>query len=200
MTICNSFFFITRNSIIKENKSQQILNSIFKEAYLKQNIFTSKFIQYCLFIFNNDNEESTTDKDLERLRGNIKNIISGIDNLNDINLCFFNAKYYSNFCDNYDYFFNINTLFEKEYKNYIKSKTLFYKTPGLNNIKNDGFFDFLFKKLNSKLETLFDIKLKKIKKQKKDDKLEEFINKKFKEISQYESLDPAELEKKKKKY
>ena len=199
MTICNSFFFITKNSVIKENKSQQILNSIFKEAYLKKNLFTSKFIKYCLFIFNNDNEESTTDKDLERLRGNIQNIIRGIDNLNDINLCFFNAKYYSNFCDNYDYFFN-RSLLEKEYKNYIRSKTLIYKTPGGNNTnKNDGFFDFFLKRLNYKLESIFYIKLKKIKNQKKDDKLEEFINKKFIEISKYENIDPAELGKKKEK-
>ena len=200
MTICNSFFFITKNSVIKENKSEQILNSIFREAYLKKNLLTSRFIKYCLFIFNNDDEESTTKEDLERLRGNIKNIINGNYNLNDINLCFFNAKYYSYFCDNYNYFFSISNLFKKEYKNYLKSKTLFYKTPGANNTnKNDGFFDFFFKQLNSKLETIFNIKLNKIKKQKIDDKLEEFINKKFKEISQYESIDPAKLEKKKEK-
>ena len=66
MSICNLFIFVVRNSFIKENTTKRILDSIFTHAKEKKNKLTSQFIKSCLFVLNNDQNQATTQKNLEK--------------------------------------------------------------------------------------------------------------------------------------
>ena len=65
MSICNSFIFVVRNSVIKEVKNKEILENIFTQARNQRNKLSSGFIQNCLFVLNNDNSQTTNKEDIE---------------------------------------------------------------------------------------------------------------------------------------
>ena len=125
MSICNSFIFVVRNSVIKENTCQSKLKEIFDLAKEGKNKFFSQFIKSCLFILNNDIDQSNNESELNKVKGEIKYMLNfkklenekeqeKIENFDDIKLCFFNAKYYDNYCCNYNYFYNLDNLFKNE--------------------------------------------------------------------------------------
>ena len=152
MSICNSFFFTIKNSVIKENNNQIVLNSLFNEAKEQKQILPSLFIKSCLFILNNDRSQSIDKKDVDKAKEDINYLIKGI-NKDNINLCFYNAKYYSNYNDNKNYFFNIKQTFEFEYQNYLSFKRNIFKTPEKVRGKNyKTFIEYIFKKLNEKIK------------------------------------------------
>jgi len=166
LSICNSFIFVVRNSVIKENSCQRQLNSLFE--YAQQNCFISKFVKSSLFILNNDLDQSTTENDLNQVCDDIiqmiynKNMnLDDIKNLRkDIKLCFFNAKYYYNFCSNYNYFYDLDNLLHKEYKNYKVSKYHYYQNPKSNKqTKDKGFFEYFIKNLKNKVKNTFHEKI-----------------------------------------
>ena len=109
ISICNSFIFVVRNSVIKENTCQSKLKEIFDLAKEEKNKFFSQFIKSCLFILNNDIDQSNNESELNKVKGEIKYMLNfkklenekekeqeKIKNFDDIKLCFFNAKYYDN--------------------------------------------------------------------------------------------------------
>ena len=160
MSICNSFIFVVRNTVIKENNTKKVLDSIFNQAKEQKNKLTSKFIKSCLFVLNNDQNQETTKDELVKAKADIQTVINGI-NSNDINLCFFNAKYYLKYCDNFNYFSNIKNLIDYEYKNYIDNKNHIIKNPeSIQSNIQKSFCEYLYKKLINK-ENLFDAKMKK---------------------------------------
>ena len=152
MSICNSFFFTIKNSVIKENNNQIVLNSLFNEAKEQKQILPSLFIKSCLFILNNDRSQSSDKKDVDKAKEDINYLIKGI-NKDNINLCFYNAKYYSNYNDNKNYFFNIKQTFEFEYQNYLSFKRNIFKSPEKVRGKNyKTFIEYMFKKLSEKIK------------------------------------------------
>ena len=166
LSICNSFIFVVRNSVIKENSCQRQLKSLFE--YAQQNSFISKFVKSSLFILNNDLEQSTTENDLNQVKDDIiqmiynKNMnLDDVKNIRkDIKLCFFNAKFYYNFCSNYNYFYDLDNLLHKEYKNYKDSKYSYYRNPKSNKQTEDkGFFEYFYKNLKNKVKNTFDVKI-----------------------------------------
>ena len=166
LSICNSFIFVVRNSVIKENSCQRQLKSLFE--YAQQNSFISKFVKSSLFILNNDLEQSTTENDLNQVKYDIiqmiynKNMnLDDVKNIRkDIKLCFFNAKFYYNFCSNYNYFYDLDNLLHKEYKNYKDSKYSYYRNPKSNKQTEDkGFFEYFYKNLKNKVKNTFDVKI-----------------------------------------
>ena len=159
MSICNSFIFVVRNSVIKENSAKIVLDSIFNQAKEQKNKLTSQFIKSCLFILNNDQSQSTTKDDLERAKGDMQSIIKGI-NSDDINLCFFNAKYYLNYRDNFNYFSNIKELIDDEFKNYNEKKSEIIRNPSAHVNIQKSFSEYFYKALVNK-QSLFDTKKKK---------------------------------------
>ena len=159
MSICNSFIFVVRNSVIKENNAKIVLDSIFNQAKEQKNKLTSQFIKSCLFILNNDKDQSTTKDDLERAKGDIQSIIKGI-NSDDINLCFFNAKYYLNYRDNFNYFSNIKELIDDEFKNYNEKKNELIRNPSAHDNIQKSFCEYFYKALVNK-QRLFDTKKEK---------------------------------------
>ena len=109
MSICNCFVFVIRNSLIKVKMNHTILNSIFTQAKEQKKKSSSQFVNSCLFVFNNDNPKSTTEKNIEKAKKDIQEIINGEDKDN-IKVCFFNAKFYLNFYSINNYYFNLYFL------------------------------------------------------------------------------------------
>jgi len=186
MSICNNFIFVVRNSVIKEKNAKRILDSIFQQAKEQKKKLSSQFIKSCLFILNNDVNQSVTKNDLEKARGDIKNIIKGVEE-KDINLCFFNAKYYSNYCYNFDYFFNLNHSLLSEYDNYLNLRNRIFTNPGsIEFMINGTFRDYLLSILVQKVKQ-FDVKIDK--NQKISQNVEIEVSDSFNQIPQNENID-----------
>ena len=152
MGISNSFIFTIKNSIIKDNNNLIILNTIFNEAKYQKKVLPSLFIKSCLFIINNDKSESISQKDIDRAKEDIKYLIKDTKKDN-INLCFYNAKYYSKYSNNRNYFFNRKQTFEFEYNKYLSLQRNFFKNP--ENAKgkiHKNFTDYLIKILGEKIK------------------------------------------------
>ena len=161
MNICNTFVFTVKNSCIREKNSNSILYKIFEQVKKEKKLSISSFIKSCLFIFNNDNDQNTSEYDINLGKDDIVKLIPGIDKEN-INLCFFNAKYYNNYLNNYNYFYNLKETIFKEYKNYKDYNMNIYKYPELSaNKKYNAFCRYLSSTLDQKIEKLFESKINK---------------------------------------
>ena len=158
MTICNSFFFIVKNLRIKESNNALILNNLFLKTMDQTNIISSnKFIKSCFFIVNNEKEQTTSDIDLESGKRQIQGIIKNEIEKENINLSFFNAEFYSHFNNYYNYFFDIDFLFKKEYKNFQEYNSNIFKYPEkyISNKKYETFYAYLNTAINNKKKKLF---------------------------------------------
>ena len=185
MSICNSFIFVVRNTVIKENAAKKVLDSIFNLAKEQKNKLTSQFIKSCLFVLNNDQNQETTQNELEKAKTDIQTVINGISS-NDVNLCFFNAKYYLKFCDNFNYFSNIKKLIDYEYKNYNDNKSQIIKNPELSQVNiQKSFCEYFYKNLVNKVN-LFDAKMKKS--QQIIPEIDSDVTSKFNEINEKEKM------------
>jgi hypothetical protein len=184
MSICNSFIFVMKNSVIKENSTKRVLDSIFTQAKEQKNKFTSQFIKSCLFVLNNDNSQSTTQKDLEKAKKDVQTVINGI-NTNDVNLCFFNAKYYLKYCENCNYFSNIKELIDNEFKNYNDNKNELIKNPSIQVNIQKSFCEYFYNILVNK-KNLFESKMKNS--QKISPEVESDFTEKFNEINERENM------------
>ena len=163
------FIFTLRNSIIKENNTKLVLEQLFNQVKNQKKQFKSGFVKSCLFLLNNDNCLETTFEDKEKAKKDIIDMIYTNDTVdkNDIKLSFFNAKYYCDYCNNYNYFFNLKKTFPLEYENYLNSKINIFKCPEISKYKScNSFFEYLQKKLSEKIINLFGIKNNKLKKTK----------------------------------
>jgi len=186
MSICNSFVFVVRNSVIKENTTKEVLDSIFTQAKEQKGKFVSQFIKSCLFILNNGPNQATTQNDLERAKGDVQTIIKGINSLNDINLCFFNAKYYLKYCDNFNYFSDIKELIDNEYKNYNDNKSQIIKNPESSQASiQKSFCEYFYNILLNKKD-LIAVKMKKG--QQISPEIESDVTEKLNEINEKENM------------
>jgi hypothetical protein len=152
MSICNAFIFVVRNSLIKENDTKKILDSMFTQIKKQKNKLSNQFIKSCLFVLNNDNKQSTGDNEIETAKKDIKDVIRGVEKEN-INITFFNAKYYSNYCLNYNYFFNVENLFKMEHDIFTTYQNNMFKYPeSFKSKKYKTFGDFMYKELIDKIK------------------------------------------------
>ena len=185
LSICNSFIFVVRD-FIKTNASKIQLNLIFNQAKDEKLVFLSKFIKTCLFIVNHDENQNSSDENINKAKIDIQTLIKGVD-YDDIKLCFFNAKYYSNYCSNYNYFYEWENTFKTEYNNYkYPNYYLSNYCPGfLNSFLSKNIKDFpkhLYSLLIKKAK-IFNINYKK-NLQKIDNQIEISINNSFKGINE----------------
>ena len=99
MKSCNIFLFVAFNLTIKESNNKKMLDNLYNQMSQFLGIPTQAFIKKCIFIINCDKDQDMSNKSLNQAKKDIIQIINGLDesNLNDINVCFFNAKYYENF-------------------------------------------------------------------------------------------------------
>ena len=152
ISICNSFIFVVKNSVIKETLTKDKIEEIFREAMEQKKKLPSGFIKSCLFILNNDNTQTKTEEDLEIAKEDINSIIKQIDKKN-INVSFFNAKYYLNYIINYNFFFKIQNTFQKEYKKFFAYKNdIFVNPEKYNNKKFNSFCEFINKEIVDRIK------------------------------------------------
>ena len=122
----------------KDNKS--ILDS-FIQAKENKKKFSSLFIKSSLFIFNKDVNQTSTKEDIEKAKNDIQSLIKGIDK-NNINMFFFNTKYFIYLYSYYYYIYNLDKTLQFEYENYNynNNKYNFFMKPfSNNNIINESF-------------------------------------------------------------
>ena len=152
MSICNSFIFVVRNSVIKEVKNKEILENIFTQARNQRNKLSSGFIQNCLFVLNNDNSQTTNKEDIENAKKDIREILN-LNEKNEVNAVFFNAKYYNHYLDYFNYFFKIKKTFNDEYHKFRNYKNNIFKNPELYKDKAfHNFCGFIYKDLTNKIK------------------------------------------------
>ena len=159
MTMCNSFIFVVKNSVIKEERAKTFLDSIFQQAKVQKRKLSSEFIKSCLFIFNNFEKKIIDNNNLDTAKKDIKDIIGGINNLNDIKLIFYNALSYTEYSNFSNYFFDLDKTFKDEYDNYNKSNTIgnFFLHPFKTLLHK--YNDYLLDKIEEKRKNI-DIKFK----------------------------------------
>ena len=175
MSICNSFIFVVKNSVIKENKTEKILNEIFTQAKEQKKKSSSQYAKSCLFVFNNEEAINPTDRDINKAKSDIQKIINGLD-IDSINLCFFNAKYYSKYCSNLSYFFNLKNTFSNELKNFSYYNNSIYIYPEMIKSKICTFCDYFSKLLTQNIKKLGFEEVK------QDQKSDEIVKKEIDEI------------------
>ena len=195
LSMSSAFIFVLRNAIIKENNTKSILDYIFNETKIQKEKVYSGIIKSCSFILNIDKSYNAGDEDLAKAKKDIQQIIGNENEKqeNDINLCFFNAKYYIDYCNDFTYFFNLEETFENECKNYKIIKNNKFKYPRLyGNKKDRTFFEFLYKQLNDILKTKFGIK-KKITSQNIHDNIREKIKVIYDDLTEKKYINMEEI-------
>ena len=178
MSICNSFIFVSRNSVIKSKETKYALDSFIKAKENKMK-FSSQLIRSSLFVFNIDISQTSNQEDLDKAKKDIKELIRGVEE-KDIKLSFFNAKYYLNFCSVYNYFNNWEKSMRNEYDNYSKMNSGFFISADetkINSTFPKHLLDLLIEKVGK-----FNVKIKKS--QKYDKEIEECVIKFLKEIGE----------------
>ena len=181
MSICNSFIFVVKNSVIKENKTQKILNQIFTQAKEQKKKSSSQYAKSCLFVFNNEEAINPTDNDIMKAKSDIQKIINGLDQ-DSINLCFFNAKLHSKYCSDFNFFFNLKNSFSNEFKNFSSYNNSIFIYPEMVKSKlNKTFCEYFSKLLTQKIKQLG---FKEVKQnQKCDENVKNEIDEIFNELS-----------------
>lgn len=134
---CNLFLFVVFNLKIKENDNQKMLDSLFKNMTNFRGITSKAFLKKCLFIVNSDSQQEISPRTEAQAKNDVLSVIShkeknDLKDLNDINICFFNAKYYENYLSQIRYYQSGGYIVLKEYNEYRKKKDKFFK----------GLFDF----------------------------------------------------------
>ena len=188
MSICNSFVFVLRNSVIKDNDTKKTMDLLFSESKGQKKELASKFIKSSLFVLNNEINQTTTQTDLENAKGEICSILN-LKERKNINLCFFNAKYYLNYCNNKNYYSNIEQLIDSEYKNYDNNRWIIYTNPGsIKSTMNSSFCEFFYNELKNKIGD-FNKSYKAIaKEQAINESISSQIDKKFEKIQENENF------------
>ena len=191
MNICNAFIFVVRNSVIKEKEKKEMLDKLFIKSMMNKEKLPSGFIKSCLFVFNNDNKQNTTEEDLIIAKEDIRSIIKRIPDEDNINACFFNAKYYQKYQNNFNYFYNIYQTIIGSYNNYKNFSQEKYIDPEkFNRRLFSNFGEYLHKILDDKIRSL---KLGKIKKFVPNKYVEKEVNETIKILEKYGCIAPNEV-------
>ena len=153
MKSCNLFLFIVFNLKIKEKDNHRMLNNLYQTMSQYREIPCEAFIKKCLFVINCDTDQDTSQKSLIQAKNDIISVISGLNKniINNINVCFFNAKFYENFVKLFQYYNSASELIENEYNGYLK--LLEYLWRGINDsIKGRTFSKYLTDVLKEKIK------------------------------------------------
>ena len=157
---CYLFVFVVFNLTIKENKNQNLLNRIFQKKAKSRGITSNTFLEKCLFIVNADEKQEISEKTLNQAKADIIYIINNKKNknyFNDINICFYNAKFYEQYLSKLIYYKSGVNIIQTEYKAYknLKAKSL----KGLiDDISYGSFYKYLSKKLQDNIKNDIEIR------------------------------------------
>ena len=121
MKSCNIFLFVVFNLKIKETDNKKMLDNLYHQMKTYRGIPSEAFIKKCLFIINCDRDQDTTEKSIIQAKNDIISVVNGLNPsiFKDINVCFFNAKYYENYIYKSRYYNDGYSLIEYEYNEYL---------------------------------------------------------------------------------
>ena len=113
LKICTSFLFVNKDSPLNTNENSQILNSTFysirKDSKLKdKNIF----LKNCSFVLNMFSILNENEKNIEKVKDGISEILFRKKDASYINACYFNAQQYSEYLQYKNYYNNINVVLQ----------------------------------------------------------------------------------------
>ena len=150
---CNIFLFVVFNLKIKENDNQRMLDNLYKKMKKFRGLTINTFINKCLFIVNCDKNQDTSEKSLIQAKNDIIQAIEGLDkkNMKDINVCFFNAKFYENYIFKLKYYNDPEFLFEFEEIEFIRVLDKFWKGI-IEKVKGSSFNKYLLKQLEENVK------------------------------------------------
>jgi len=192
MKSCNIFLFIVFNLRIKETDNQRMLKELYeKMRNFRDNMPIGAFVRKCLFIVNCDKDQDKSEKSINQAKNDIKTAIKGLEkeDKKNINVCFFNAKFYENYITKFGYYNSIESLFQYEHTEYLRSQDKFWKGL-LDKIKGSTFNKYLIEQLKDNVKS--DIKEKKF--EEKKIKPDDDIVKAIKDINKYNELSLKEKE------
>ena len=170
INMCHIFMYVVFNQKIKENDNYKMLNNLYYNMMKEKNIDAKEFIKRCLFIINFDKDQDTSQKTLLEAKKDIIKILPDLNEnfINDLNLCFFNAKYFENYVLLYKYYNSFAYLIKNEFEQYLKLQEKLSKGQ-IDSIKGGIFSKFFLNQLKGNVNK--DIKDKFIEKDIKPDKL-----------------------------
>ena len=191
MKSCNIFLFIVFNLRIKENDNQKMLENLYNQMSKFRDIPISAFVKKCLFIINCDKDQDKSEKSINQAKNDIIKAINGLknDDKENINVCFFNAKYYENYVFKFGYYNSIESLIHFEYTEYLRAQDKFWKGL-LDKIKGSTFNKYLIEQLKDNVKS--DIKEKKFEEKKVNP--DDNIVKTIEDINKYNELSFKEKE------
>ena len=190
LSFCNSYIFTVKNSIIKEEATKKNLYTIFNQ--IKNEKKSSVFIKSFIFILNNFDSQITEENDIIRAKKDIKYIIDSndlnIEKENDeINVCIYNAQFYSDYRNLYNYFNNIESSLDDEFSKYLRKKNNIFKYPeSAEDNYNDSFCDYLDEEIDNKIRDELRLNVNEYKSQKINEKVKNsllYILNKFKDFN-----------------
>ena len=154
MKSCNLFLFIVFNLKIREAGNKKMLDDLYNQMSTFRGIPKQAFIKKCLFIINCDKDQDTSDKSLLQAKHDIISVVVGLDesNYKDINVCFFNAKYYENYIYKSSYYNSPEKLILYENKEYKKMQEQRWKGL-IDKIRGGTFNKYLKEQLKDNIIT-----------------------------------------------
>ena len=146
------FIYVVFNQKIKENDNNKMLNKIYNNIIQEKRFDDKEFIKRCLFIINFDKDQDTSIKSILQAKDDILKILKNLNNsyINDLNLCFYNAKFYENYLLKYNYYNSFSNLIKNEINQFIKLKELFNKGE-IENFKGGPFNKYFLNKLKENI-------------------------------------------------
>jgi GTP-binding protein EngB required for normal cell division len=151
---CNIFLFVVFNLKILEKDNQKMLKQLYTKMAELRNIPCQAFINKCLFIINCDQIQKISDETEKLSKNDIIKVfnLKGNDADKEVNVCFFNAKFYESYNSKLKYYTSIPFLFEVEYKGFKESQEKFWKGK-VDRIKGKTFIKYLLEKLKENIRT-----------------------------------------------
>ena len=153
INMCHIFMYVVFNQKIKENDNHKMLNNLYNNMLKEKNIDAKEFIKRCLFIINFDKDQDTSKNTLLQAKKDIIKILPDLNEqyIDDLNLCFFNAKYFENYVLKYKYYNSFEYLIESEHNQYLILQEQLSKGQ-INSIKGGTFNKFFFNQLKENIK------------------------------------------------
>ena len=153
INMCHIFMYVVFNQKIKENDNHKMLNNLYNNMIKEKNIDAKEFIKRCLFIINFDKDQDTSQKTLLEAKKDIIKILPDLNEnfLNDLNLCFFNAKYFENYVLKYKYYNSFEYLIKNEFDQFLRLQEQLSKGQ-INSIKGGTFNKFFLNQIKEKVK------------------------------------------------
>ena len=175
MKSCNIFLFVVFNLKIREADNKRMLDDLYHQMSQYRGIPAQSFIKKCLFIINFDKDQDSSEKSIIQAKKDIISVVDEKDKIfiNDVNVSFFNAKFYENYIFKLIYYKSPKEIIKYELGEYKQLQEKKWR-GFIDKIKGGTFSKFLKEQLKDNINN--DIKEKfNEKNQKPNDEIEKEV-------------------------